>query len=318
MRTAQSKALRSLGLSLLAFGIAAAAVAAACQNVSENGLGSIGSEPVNLGPSINTAATEFQMTLSANGLTMYFAGDRPGTLGGNDLWVAKRQDPNAPWGQAVNLGPNINSSANEAGPFLTPDEHCLYFTSRRPGGLGGSDLWKSCRDNLDEEFGANPSVNLGSPLNTTFDDDAGAFYVDPSTGALVIIFASTRPPNQGDLDYWTATQNPDGTWSDPVPVNELNTPFREGGHPTISPDGLTIYFSSNRPGGLGGMDIWVSTRPTTSDKWSAPVNVGAPINSPSNDAAPFLVHNSNLLYFSSNRAGGFGSNDFYVVRRVRP
>ncbi len=299
--------------------LAAAVLAAPQQNLPPNGPNSSSwFDPVNLGSSINTAASEFQMTLSADGRTIYFASDRVGGFGGNDLWVAKRQAPNAPWGPATNLGRNINSSVNEAGPFLTPDEHCLYFTSRRPGGLGGSDLWASCRDNLDEEFGTNPSINLGAPLNTAFDDDAGAFYVDPDTGRLVIIFPTTRPPNQGDLDYWTSTQNADGTWSTPVPVNELNTPFREGGHLTISPDGLTIYFPSGRPGTLGGLDIWVSTRPTTNDEWSPPINLGAPISSPSRDASPFLVHNGTLLYFTSNRAGGFGSDDFYVVRRVRP
>jgi len=318
MKTTQSKTLRFVGLSLLALGIAAAVVPAPCQDDPRKDLSCREAEPANLGSSINTAASEFQMTLTADGHTMYFASNRPGTFGGNDLWVSKRQDRNAPWGPAVNLGPNINSAANEAGPFLTPDEHCLYFTSRRPGGLGGSDLWKSCRDNRHEEFGANPSVNLGPPLNTTFDDDAGAFYVDPSTGLLVIIFPSTRPPNQGDLDFWTASQNADSTWSDPVPVEELNTPFREGGHPSISPDGLTIYFTSDRPGGLGAFDIWASTRATASDKWSPPVNLGPPINSPSNERGPFLVHDSNLLYFTSDRAGGFGSDDFYVVRRERP
>lgn len=323
MKTTLSGRFRPACFLLLVAGLmavtVAVTVAATRQEFPENGVnGSVGFEPVNLGPSINTASSEFQMTLTADGLTMYFADNRPGTLGGNDLWVAHRQYLNASWGPATNLGPNINSAANEAGPFLTPDEHCLYFTSRRPGGLGGSDLWKSCRDNLGEEFGANPSLNLGPPLNTTYDDDAGAFYVDPSTGRLVIIFPTTRPPNQGGLDFWTATQNADGTWSDPVPVNELNTPSREGGHPTISPDGLTIYFTATRPGGLGGFDIWVSTRPTTNDPWSAPVDLPAPINSPSNERGPFLMHNGNLLYFSSDRAGGFGSDDFYVVRRPRP
>jgi WD40 repeat protein len=326
MKSKFSKLLRSGSLLLVAAGIVVAVVAgvAAHGRVPQdgpNGYGSIGFEPVNLGPSINTASSEFQITLTADGLTMYFVSDRAGTLGGNDVWVAKRQDPNAPWGPAVNLGPNINSPANEAGPFLTPDGHCLYFTSRRPGGLSGSDLWKSCRDSLDEEFGANPSVNLGPPLNSAFDDDGGAFYVDPSTGLLVIIFPTTRPPNQGDLDYWTATQNPDGTWSDPVPVNELNTPFRENGHPSISPDGLTIYFSSRRPGRLGNLgkgSIWVSTHATTSDPWSTPVELPDPINTLSNNASPFLVHNSNLLYFASDRVGGFASFDFYVVQVPRP
>jgi WD40 repeat protein len=275
---------------------------------------------MNLGSSINTGASEFQITLTSDQNTVYFASDRVGTLGGNDLWVAKRQDPNAPWGPATNLGPNINSNVNEAGPFLTPDEHCLYFTSRRPGGLGGSDLWKNCRANLDEEFGAEPSVNLGPPMNTTFDDDGGAFFVDPSSGRLVMIFPSTRPPNLGDLDYWQSEENADGTWSDPVLVPELNTPFREGGHPSISPDGLTMYFASNRTGTLGGLDIWVTTRATTTAPWSPPVNLGVPINSPARDSSPMLINNGMTLYFASSRGGigTFGSDDFYVVRRERP
>jgi Tol biopolymer transport system component len=93
----------------------------------------------------------------------------------------------------------------------------------------------------------------------------------------------------------------------------LNTPDLDG-CPFVSRDGKTLYLASNRPGGLGELDIWVSTRASVNDPWGAPVNVGEPVNSPANDFCPTIARDGHLFYFVSARAGGCGGSDIYVTR----
>jgi len=99
-------------------------------------------------------------------------------------------------------------------------------------------------------------------------------------------------------------------------VAELNTPHRET-RPKVRRDGLEILFTSDRPGSLGGVDLWTSTRPTTSDNWSTPINLGPTVNTEFNDRAPYLSDDGLSLIFVSDRPGGFSGNDLYVSTRKR-
>src|SRR6185437_4578934 len=119
------------------------------------------STPVALGASINTPSADQSPALSPDGLSLYFASDRPGTLGGIDLWVSRRASHHSPWGTPVNLGAGINSSSIESGPNLSPDGHLLFFQSNRPGGQGSNDIYVSHRADTDDDFGWRPPVNLG-------------------------------------------------------------------------------------------------------------------------------------------------------------
>jgi len=117
-----------------------------------------------------------------------------------------------------------------------------------------------------------------------------------------------------------ATAFPTGPWSQAVRVEDLpgtdpsfNTPSLDG-CPFISRDGKTFYMASDRSGGLGGIDIWVSTRASTSDAWGPPVNVGEPVNSSSNDFCPTIDRDGHRFFFVSNRPGGCGGDDIYVTR----
>jgi Tol biopolymer transport system component len=103
-------------------------------------------------------------------------------------------------------------------------------------------------------------------------------------------------------------------WSPPVLVPNVNSEFLDFG-PAISRDGRSLYFSSNRPGGFGGVDIWVSQRARTKDAWGTPVNVGPTINTTMLDAVPAFSRDGHLMFFGSNRPGGSGDNDLWVSHR---
>jgi len=107
-------------------------------------------------------------------------------------------------------------------------------------------------------------------------------------------------------------------WSTPVSLGPIvNSPANEQ-NAQLQKDGLAIYFSSNRPGGLGALDIYVTRRASLDSPWEPPVNLGAPINSPSGDFSPNISIDGHLLFFSSDRPGGHGGPDTYMSRRENP
>ncbi|MGH2405936.1 MAG: TolB family protein, partial [bacterium] len=134
------------------------------------------SAPVHLGAVVNSAATDQAPTLSPDGLSLYFGSDRPGGLGGTNLWVSRRACDAGPWEAPVNLGATVNSSAGDAGPSLSIDGHLLFFTSPRPGGHGLGDIYVSRRANPKDDFAWERPVNLGPDVNTSA-FEAGAEYV---------------------------------------------------------------------------------------------------------------------------------------------
>ena len=103
-------------------------------------------KPVNLGPTVNTSFTEFPSCISADGLELYLSSNRPGSLGGRDLWVTTRTTKEDDWEPPVNLGPAVNSSVSEDCSCLSADGLELYFDAyNRSGGLGAWDIWVSRR-----------------------------------------------------------------------------------------------------------------------------------------------------------------------------
>jgi serine/threonine protein kinase len=121
------------------------------------------SEPVNLGPEVNSPNTEGLSTLSTDGLTLIFASDRDGGRGSADLWMSQRSALDAPWTAAVNVGDRINSPHRELAPILSSDGRVLLFASDRPGGLGTVDVWMSERASAEKAWTV--PINLGSPVN---------------------------------------------------------------------------------------------------------------------------------------------------------
>ena len=275
------------------------------------------SVPENLGPVINTPDIEQHPTISKDGLSLFFASDRPGTLGGLDIWVSHRAGTDDPWGPPVNLGPNINSAGNDLAVAFTRNPHWMYFHSNGRGGCGGSDLFVSYRQDVNDDLGWSVAQNLGCVVNSPF-EDAGPTLFEDELGNPTMLFTSTRPGGPGDFDIYQTTQI-EGEWTPPALVPELSSPFRDT-RTTISRDMLTLFLSSDsrgRIGGFGGQDLWMSTRPDLGSVWSTPVNLGGVVNGPTFEGAPSLSWDGTELYFFSDRPGGAGKNDLYVTRRSR-
>ncbi len=277
------------------------------------------STPTNLGAVINTAGNDSGACISKDGLSLYFNSDSLGGYGGLDLFVSHRDSVDQPWGPPQNLGPNINSSLADNAPVLSNDEHWLYFQSTRPGGFGAADLYVARRHDKRDDLNWQPAVNLGSTVNTTANDGGPVYFEDDNTGIASLYFFSNRPGGLGGADMYASVRQTDGTWGTPVLVEELNSSANDF-QAAIRRDGLEIFLTSNRPGSYSTTgDIWVSTRESTFDPWSTPVNLGPTINSstPYYQGRPSISFDGTTLYFYSYRPGGFGVQDLYVSTRTK-
>jgi outer membrane protein OmpA-like peptidoglycan-associated protein len=182
--------------------------------------------PEPFGATINTPATETAPALSADNRTLYFASDRPGGLGGLDLWCSHFQ--NGRWQEAQNLGPGINSAGNETAPFLCADGQTLYFSSdgRLPT-LGGYDLYRSRRSG--EDWGA--AEHLPAPFNGPGDELSCSTTPTGDT----LYFATDRQGPVGNLDIWVGQLPPDMR---PVAVQVVRAHVRDSLTGQLMPNAL--------------------------------------------------------------------------------
>jgi len=274
------------------------------------------SEPVNLGSTINTTFNEQGPTLSNDELSLYFGSDRPGGIGGFDVWVSQRACKECAWETPLNLGPAVNTTSDETGPGLSIDGHLLFFRSTRPGGAGLGDIFLSKRANPKDDFGWGAPVALGPGVNTAAAEAGAEFLQSAEDGAANLYF--NRAPPRGTADLYAAAITRDGETRGPaVLISELSDPIATDQGPTLRSDGREVFFFSTRPGGVGGADLWTSTRHSVHDPWTPPVNVGAPLNSTAAEQQPSLSSGGLTLLFASSRAGGFGGTDIWMSTRAR-
>lgn len=152
------------------------------------------SEPINMGPEINTEYWESSPSLSPDKKTLYFSSNRPDGYGGKDLYVSYR-NANGKWGRAVNMGPLVNTKGDELAPFIHADNNTLYFTSDGLPGYGGSDLFVMRRKNATEW---NAPENLGYPINTI--ENEGSLFI--TSNGIDAYYASDRTDSRGGLDLY--------------------------------------------------------------------------------------------------------------------
>ncbi|MCP4256603.1 MAG: hypothetical protein GY774_03640 [Planctomycetes bacterium] len=261
-------------------------------------------EPTNLGSTVNSSVEDGGPTISADGLSLYFYDFLKG-LGNGTLKIATREALEDPWGQAVNFEPPFNYGA---APCISVDELSIYLDA---AGDGGSDIFVSKRSTVSDSWGE--PVNLGSSVNSS-SLDMGASI---SSDGLSLFFGSLRPGGSGDWDiYITTRATVSAPWESAVNLGPTVNSSAYDGHPCISPDGLKLLFTSNRPGGHGGWDIWITKRATTRDDWGEPVNLGATINTWAGEGEPSISADGRTLYFSdwmTPRPDGVGKIDLWQV-----
>lgn len=209
-----------------------------------------------------------------------------------------------------NIGDKVNSPYPDYVPLITQDETLLYFTSRRPGSTGNlKDVYGNyyediyvCQKGADGKWGE--PKNLGAPLNTNTHDACVALSFD---GNEMLIYRTSADESTGDL-YMTHTDY-EG-WSEPKKLGpEINTPFIETSA-CFSNDTSIIYFSSNKPGGFGGKDLY-RIKKLPNGRWSAPMNLGPVINTDKDEDAPYLHPDGTTLYFSSKGHNTMGEYDVF-------
>lgn len=273
------------------------------------------SQPVNLGPVVNSSSVDANASLSSDEHTLYFISTRPGGLGSNDIWMSRRQCLPCPWQAPVNLGPPINSDAFEASPTTSEDGQLLFFYSTKAGGFGGADIYVSHRLSTSAagDVWGDP-VNLGPDVNTAAAEQ-GPYYVKVSGEANASVYFN-RPTPGGSTDIYKVFISHDGVPLGPaVLVPELSDPAGFDQKVAVRTDGHELLLSSIRSGGFGNFDIYRFTRQSISDPWSTPEHLDAPINTPDIDSQPTLSHDGRTLIFTSIRAGGFGVQDLWMSTR---
>jgi Tol biopolymer transport system component len=232
------------------FGLSAVALLTVTHASPQGSQAPVGA-PVNVGSVVNSRAFEGGPCISADGLFLYFTSDRAGGEGGGDLWVTRRATRTDRFGTPENIGPVVNGPANDYAPSVAAAGLSLYFDSDRPGGLGGMDLWVARRASAAEEFGA--AEHLGPTINSAHNDWGPSITADGRS----LYFNSNRPGGQGSEEVWVATR-PSASARFGTPQNlgpTVNTSAHDA-KPNLSADRATLYFMSDRHGGIGGIDLW--------------------------------------------------------------
>ena len=258
---------------------------------------------------VNTPLLDGCPIQAPDGLSLYMASNRPGGLGGLDIWVSSRERADAPWSAPVNLGAPVNSAADDFCP--TPIHGGgLLFVSREalPGSCGLGDIYFTRLSpahgwNEPERLACAP-VGPNSPL-----DEQGPSYIQ---GRLYFSRSSATVP--GDL--FVSEKNGDMSFGPGAPLVELNDPLANDIQPNVRKDGREIVFSSNRAGGLGGQDIWSATRTGAEGAWSAAANLGPAVNTTAAESRPSLSWDAEILLVG-RAPGPEGMSDIYVTTREK-
>ena len=223
-------------------------------------LGSPWGAPTNLGPLINTAGPESVPALSRDEHWLFFNSEGPGSVGSGDIWASWRANVHDDfgWHPPINLGEGVNSAFNEVGAGYFENDDLgipvLFFGSTRPSGLGGigTDIYASQLVN-----GAFGPATLVAELSSPQLDARPV----PRFDGLELFLGSSRAGTFGGLDLWAATRNnATEPWSVPVNLGAVvNSPSGDQ-QPYLASDRQSLLFASDRPGGYGGLDLYVTVR----------------------------------------------------------
>ncbi|MBL4658304.1 MAG: PD40 domain-containing protein, partial [Flavobacteriales bacterium] len=267
----------------------------------------------NIGPPVNTEYDEYVPLVSHDESVMIYTYKGKRSRGGliniygeadpdgmfyEDIFGAYRLGNK--WLDPDGLGSRINSNYHDASIALAPDGRSMFIYKDQRGG----DIYIS---RLIKNTWITPTPIMGE-VNTKSYEGHASITVDER----VMFFVSDRPGGFGGMDIYQATRQDDETWGNITNLGPtINTPYDEDA-PFIHSNNILLYFSSKGHNSMGGYDIFFSTYENKA--WTAPHNIGPPVNTPNDDNFYVVSANGERAYFSSARAGGYGGQDIYVVR----
>jgi outer membrane protein OmpA-like peptidoglycan-associated protein len=202
-----------------------------------------------------------------------------------------------------NLGDSINSPQSEYYPSLSIDDSLLVFT-RRTG---------STREDFMESNFIKGNFSRAKEIRGDINSEPYKGAITVAADGTWLIFAGNFKKGMGDFDIYISYLTDDG-WSEPENMGPaVNSEYWDSS-PCLSPDNRVLYFSSNRPGGYGGKDLYYSIRSATG-RWSAAKNMGKDINSAGDETAPYIHADNQTLYFTSDGLPGYGGTDLFICKK---
>lgn len=209
----------------------------------------------------------------------------------------------------VNVGRNVNTEGYEFVNYISPDKQRLYFTRRMMTGSRRDEQFFFSQNINDTTWSL--AIDIGPPINT--EGDEGAMTVSPD-GQFLFYSACNNADGFGSCDLYVSKLKGD-KWGEPVNLGPvINTPAWES-QPSFSSDGRTLFFVSNRPGGKGASDIWI-TQLQDNGEWLTPYNAGDNINTKEAERGPFIHPDGKTLYFSSKGHVGMGQGDIFYSKFI--
>jgi OmpA-OmpF porin, OOP family len=272
----------------------------------------------NMGSLINTSLSELRPTISADGNLLFFIRENDpyntnynSVRNSQDIWFTMR-DSTGTWSEAVHLGYPLNTYYYNSVFWISPDNNRILirgaFVNGDYAGNGVSMCWLK-----EDGYWSKPEA-LRIRNYTKYDKGLRSGATMGHDGKTLLLYMS---PDKGSPlnDIYVSFLLPDGTWSEPRSLGKkINLEKYDEMTPYLASDGETLYFSSDRPGGLGDNDIWMTKRlDKTWQKWSDPVNLGSPINTPEWDAFFTLDAGGEYAYLT-NSEGGYGESDIVKVK----
>jgi hypothetical protein len=263
----------------------------------------------NLGTAINTKYKEYVPVISADESDLYFTSRRPGSTGSEgaigeedyfeDIYFSEMK--NGKWTQAKNLGAPVNTDRHDATVNLSVDGQRLFIY--RDANEVDADISEV---RLRGRTWSEPK-KLNSNINTKFQETSAAFSPDEK----LIYFVSNKPGGYGGKDIYVSRLTGLGDWGKAENLGPpVNTEMDEDAV-FMHPDGKTLFFCSNGHKTMGGFDIFKTV--LENGKWSEPVNIGYPINTPDNDVSYVLSASGKHGYYASARDGSFGERDIFMI-----
>ncbi|MFN8255790.1 MAG: hypothetical protein U0W24_08895 [Bacteroidales bacterium] len=255
---------------------------------------------VNLGPQVNSKSAEINPYVSASENLLVYSSNR-----GNDfnIYVSKKPNNASNWDQSKLAGNLVNTINDEFVAGLSANGSNLFVHYNQVSGF--EDINESMRSKgLFREL-----EDPGNKINSTYREEGACISKNQDT----LYFASDRPGGLGGFDIYFSLRLPDGNWGPPINMGQpVNTAFDEN-YPNLSQNGRKLYFASKGHGSIGGYDLFYSTFNALANSWSAPVNLGFPINNAYDNKNISFTENERYAYISSTDKNSLGDFDIYKI-----